>query len=89
MGKNTFWVLDIIIITLVLFFYFSDSTAHSRKLLLPSPLMNFKINKREERLDFINPIIHQSGYLIIGKKSNKVKGNEQKRWKRIHYTWRE
>ncbi|MCZ2473695.1 hypothetical protein G9H62_12630 [Aquirufa ecclesiirivi] len=73
------WSLDLIMINLAIFLYFSDSTTHAPKLVVPSPIPKLKINKRHQGVDLFSPILHQSGYMIIDKKSGKAKVYERKR----------
>ena len=81
MRQLTSWSLDLIMINLAIFLYFSDSTLGTEKLVVPSPIPKLKINKRYQGVDLFNPILHQSGYMIIDKKSNKAKVYE---WKRLN-----
>lgn len=66
-------------INLAIFLYFSVSTSHAQKLVVPSPIPKLKINKRIHGGDLFNPAFHQSGYMIIDKKSGKAKVYERKR----------
>lgn len=66
-------------IHLAIFLYFSDSTSHAKRLVVPSPIPKLKINKRAHGGDIFNPAFHQSGYMIIDKKTAKSKVYERKR----------
>ncbi|MBZ1327220.1 hypothetical protein [Aquirufa aurantiipilula] len=79
MSKLNSWSLDLIVINLAIFLFFSTSTSPVKKLVVPSPIPILKINKRYQGVDIFNPILHQSGYMIIDNKSNKAKVYERKR----------
>lgn len=81
MRRLSSWSLDLIMINLAIFLYFSDSSSHAKKLVVPSPIPKLKINKRYQGVDLFNPILHQSGYMIIDKKSGKAKVFERNRLK--------
>lgn len=79
MNKLNSLSLDLIMINLAIFLFFSTSTSPVKRLVVPSPIPKLKINKRYQGVDLFNPILHQSGYMIIDKKSKKAKFYERKR----------